>query len=221
MKGLMIKDFRIIMNQKRFIVLYLFIALILSFSMDYTFIVSYVPMVSTILALSTISYDYNDNGLSFIMTLPNKPGDYAVAKYIFSMLAVTFMWLVSIVIQIIAIMIQKTDVATSEVIMTDALMLPMFLLILAVMLPIELKYSPEKARVVLFIIFGVVMLIVLGGKSIAESLSSSGIVNVEKIVAGFQNINGSVLVIAAYAVCIIVLSISMIISIRIMQNKEF
>ena len=220
MKGLMIKDFRIIMNQKRFIVLYLFIALILSFSMDYTFIVSYVPMVSTILALSTISYDYNDNGLSFIMTLPNKPGDYAGAKYIFSMLAVTFMWLVSIVIQIIAIMIQKTDVVTSEVIMTDALMLPMFLLILAVMLPIELKYSPEKARVVLFIIFGVVMLIVLGGKSIAESLSSSGIVNVEKIVAGFQNINGSVLVIAAYAVCIIVLSISMMISIRIMQNKE-
>ena len=221
MKGLMIKDFRIIMNQKRFIVLYLFIALILSFSMDYTFIVSYVPMVSTILALSTISYDYNDNGLSFIMTHPNKPGDYAVAKYIFSMLAVTFMWLVSIVIQIIAIMIQKTDVATGEVIMTDALMLPMFLLILAVMLPIELKYSPEKARVVLFIIFGVVMLIVLGGKSIAESLSSSGIVNVEKIVAGFQNINGSVLVIAAYAVCIIVLSISMMISIRIMKNKEF
>ncbi len=221
MKGLMIKDFRIIMNQKRFIVLYLFIALILSFSMDHTFIVSYVPMVSTILALSTISYDYNDNGLSFIMTLPNKPGDYAVAKYIFSMLSVTFMWLVSILLQIIAIMIQKTDVATSEVIMTDALMLPMFLLILAVMLPIELKYSPEKARVVLFIIFGLVMLIVLGGKSIAESLSSSGIVNVEKIVAGFQNINGSVLVIAAYAVCIIVLSISMMISIRIMQNKEF
>ena len=221
MKGLMIKDFRIIMNQKRFIILYLFIAVILCFSMDYTFIVSYVPMVSTILALSTISYDYNDNGLSFIMTLPNRRGDYAVAKYIFSIACVTFMWLISIVIQVASIMIQKTDVITSQVIMTDALMLPMFLLILSVMLPIELKYSPEKARVALFIIFGVVMLIVLGGKSIAESLSSSGIVNVDKIVAGVQNIDGPVVIIAAYAVCIIVLSISMITSIRIMQNKEF
>jgi ABC-type transport system involved in multi-copper enzyme maturation permease subunit len=209
------------MNQKRFMILFLAVALILSFSMDYSFVVSYVPMVSTILALSTISYDYNDNGLSFIMTLPNRRGDYAVAKYIFSISCVAFMWLVSIIIQVALIIIQKSDVTTSQVIMTDALMLPMFLLILSVMLPIELKYSPEKARVALFIIFGVVMLIVLGGKSIAESLSSSGIINVDKIVAGVQNIDGPIVIIAAYAASIVVLSISMVTSIRIMQNKEF
>ena len=138
MKGLFIKDIRLIVNQKRFLILYLAVALILSFSMDSSFIVSYVPMMAMLLVLSTISYDYNDNGMSFIMTLPNKPGDYAVEKYIFSASGVTFMWLVSMVLQFVSFMIQKTEYVLSEVILTDALMLPMFLLIIAIMIPIDL-----------------------------------------------------------------------------------
>ncbi|MCR4791156.1 MAG: ABC-2 transporter permease [Lachnospiraceae bacterium] len=221
MKGLLIKDFRIVMNQKKFLVLYLFIAAVLGFSMDSTFIVSYVPMVATIIALSTISYDYNDNGLSFIMTLPNKPGDYAVAKYIFSVITVTAMWLVSIVIQFASFMIQKSEVSTAEVLISDAVMLPLFFLILAVMLPIELKYSPEKARVVMFVIFGVVMLAVLGGKSIIDSMAAKGLINPDKVTGAVQSFSGPAGLIAIYAACIIALSISMMISIRIMQNKEF
>ncbi len=209
------------MNQKKFLVLYLFIAAVLGFSMDSTFIVSYVPMVATIIALSTISYDYNDNGLSFIMTLPNKPGDYAVAKYIFSVITVTAMWLVSIVIQFASFMIQKSEVSTAEVLISDAVMLPLFFLILAVMLPIELKYSPEKARVVMFVIFGVVMLAVLGGKSIIDSMAAKGLINPDKVTGAVQSFSGPAGLIAIYAACIIALSISMMISIRIMQNKEF
>ena len=219
MKGLFIKDIRLIANQKRFLILYLAVALILSFSMDSSFIVSYVPMMAMLLVLSTISYDYNDNGMSFIMTLPNKPGDYAVEKYIFSASGVTFMWLVSLVLQFVSFMIQKTEYVLSEVILTDALMLPMFLLIIAIMIPIELKYSPEKGRTVLFIIFGIVMIAVIAGKGLVEKIGGAG--DVMELFVKLQNMSPVVLIIAAYAVCLIVLSISMVSTIRIMQNKEF
>lgn len=219
MKGLFIKDIRLIVNQKRFLILYLAVALILSFSMDSSFIVSYVPMIAMLLVLSTISYDYNDNGMSFIMTLPNKPGDYAVEKYIFSASGVTFMWLVSLVLQFVSFMIQKTEYVLSEVILTDALMLPMFLLIIAIMIPIELKYSPEKGRTVLFIIFGIVMIAVIAGKGLVEKIGGAG--DVMELLVKLQNMSPVVLIIAAYAVCLIALSISMVSTIRIMQNKEF
>lgn len=219
MKGLFIKDIRLIVNQKRFLILYLAVALILSFSMDSSFIVSYVPMIAMLLVLSTISYDYNDNGMSFIMTLPNKPGDYAVEKYIFSASGVTFMWLVSMVLQFVSFMIQKTEYVLSEVILTDALMLPMFLLIIAIMIPIELKYSPEKGRTVLFIIFGIVMIAVITGKGLVEKIGGAG--DVMELFVKLQNMSPVVLIIAAYAVCLIALSISMVSTIRIMQNKEF
>jgi len=219
MKGLFIKDIRLIVNQKRFLILYLAVALILSFSMDSSFIVSYVPMMAMLLVLSTISYDYNDNGMSFIMTLPNKPGDYAVEKYIFSASGVTFMWLVSMVLQFVSFMIQKTEYVLSEVILTDALMLPMFLLIIAIMIPIELKYSPEKGRTVLFIIFGIVMIAVIAGKGLIEKIGGAG--DVMELFVKLQNMSPVVLIIAAYAVCLIALSISMVSTIRIMQNKEF
>ena len=219
MKGLFIKDIRLIANQKRFLILYLAVALILSFSMDSSFIVSYVPMMAMLLVLSTISYDYNDNGMSFIMTLPNKPGDYAVEKYIFSASGVTFMWLVSLVLQFVSFMIQKTEYVLSEVILTDALMLPMFLLIIAIMIPIELKYSPEKGRTVLFIIFGIVMIAVIAGKGLVEKIGGAG--DVMELFVKLQNMSPVVLIIAAYAVCLIALSISMVSTIRIMQNKEF
>lgn len=219
MKGLFIKDIRLIANQKRFLILYLAVALILSFSMDSSFIVSYVPMMAMLLVLSTISYDYNDNGMSFIMTLPNKPGDYAVEKYIFSASGVTFMWLVSMVLQFVSFMIQKTEYVLSEVILTDALMLPMFLLIIAIMIPIELKYSPEKGRTVLFIIFGIVMIAVIAGKGLVEKIGGVG--DVMELFVKLQNMSPVVLIIAAYAVCLIALSISMVSTIRIMQNKEF
>ena len=219
MKGLLIKDIRLIANQKRFVLLYLAVALVLSVSMDSSFIVSYVPMVAMLLVLSTISYDFNDNGLSFIMTLPGKPGDYAVEKYIFTAAGVTFMWMVSLVLQFASFAIQKRDYVLNEVILTDAMMLPMFLLIVAIMIPIELKYSPEKGRTALFVIFGIVMIVAIAGKSIIEKLGGAG--DAMKLVAKLQAASPAVIIIAAYAVCLIAFSISMICSIRIMQNKEF
>ena len=221
MKGLLIKDTKIILNQKRFLILFLFVAIMLSFSMDASFIVSYIPMVGVIMILSTISYDYHDDGFSFLMTLPIKPGDYAVAKYVFTILGMSVFWVISVILQFASFFIQKSPFDLTETILTDVCMLPLFLFIASIVIPIDIKFSPEKVRVIMFLFFGVIMVAFMAGKALLGTLAdNTGIDMVSKLEA-LDSINPVVIFIALFAFCIICLSISMTYSIRLMQKREF
>lgn len=221
MKGLLIKDFKILLNQKRFLLMFICLAVILSFSMDSTFVVSCISMIGLIMMLSTIAYDYNDDGFSFLMTLPIKPGDYAVAKYVFSIMGVTLFWLISLVIQFAVLAIQKESYVLSDTVLLDVSMLALFLVILSVLLPIDIRFSPEKVRVVMFIIFGIIMAGVLAGKAVMGILSDKfGMVFFSRP-NPFETVSPAVLIIGLFAIAIIFLSISMMYSIRVMQKREF
>ena len=69
MKGLLIKDFRILGQQKKLGILYIFVAVMLSMTMDPTFLVSYLPMIGVMLAFSTISYGVGSGNLFCINSL--------------------------------------------------------------------------------------------------------------------------------------------------------
>lgn len=221
MKGLLIKDFKILLNQKRFLLMFICLAVILSFSMDSTFVVSYIPMIGLILMISTIAYDYNDDGFSFLMTLPIKPGDYAVAKYVFSIIGVTLFWLISLVIQFAVFAIQKESYVLSETVIVDVSMLALFLIILSILLPIDIRFSPEKVRVVMFIIFGIIMAGVLAGKAVMGILSDRFGMVFFSHPNPFETVSPGVLITGLFAIAIIFLSISMMYSIRVMQKTEF
>ena len=60
---------------------------------------------------------------------------------------------------------------------------------------------------------------VIAGKGLVEKIGGVG--DVMELFVKLQNMSPVVLIIAAYAVCLIALSISMVSTIRIMQNKEF
>ncbi len=220
MKGLIIKDYRIILSQKRFLILYTLVAVVLSFSMDQTFIVGYMPMVGMLLLLSTISYDHHDNGFSFLMTMPVKPGDYAVAKYIFTIAGMLIIWIFSIAFQLLSMAVQnRMDMLDlPDLVMSDLMILPIFLLILSLMVPVDIKYSPEKGRIVVFILFGAFMVLILAGKGLAELLADKVNFDAQKV---FGMINSTGAVIAVFVASIVALAISLMVSIRIMQNKEF
>ena len=221
MKGLLIKDVKILLNQKKFMLMFILVAVFLSFSMDYSFMVSYIPMIGLILVLSSISYDYNDDGFSFLMTLPIKPGDYAVAKYVFSVLGVTVFWLISIVLQFVSLFVQKEPYVLSELLVVDVSMLAMFLLIIAILLPIDIKFSPEKVRVIMFIIFGIIMALVVGGKAVLGMLADKMGLDLFSGPNPFESVSPALFIIGLFAIGIIALSISMTYSIRVMQKREF
>ena len=114
MKGLIIKDTKILLAQKKLLILYMFVSLMISFTMDSSFIACYFPMIGVMLILSTIAYDHHDNGLSFLMTMPVKPADYAVAKYVFSLLGLCVSFVVAVILQFVSLFIQHRDFSVIE-----------------------------------------------------------------------------------------------------------
>ena len=221
MKGLLVKDFKILMNQKKFMIMFCLVAIVLSFSMDSSFIVSYISMIGTILTLSTISFDYQDEGYSFLMTLPIKRGDYAVGKYAFTVLGLACFWGISLVLQFASFFLQKTEFDLAETLLADICMLPLFIFIASVLIPIEIRFSPEKVRVVMFLFFGFALVIAMGGKALLGMLEDK---TGGQFLSKFETldmVNPVLLILGLLALSIIMLSVSMIISIRIMQKREF
>lgn len=66
MKGLLIKDFKLMMMQKNFFLSIIAIAVVLTvFVKNPSFIIGYLTFIGSVFTLSTISYDEFDNGNAF------------------------------------------------------------------------------------------------------------------------------------------------------------
>ena len=72
MKGLLVKDFLLMIKSKKVILFMLFIGIIGGIN-DISFATGYILMVLAILSLSTISYDEANHGLKTLFTLPISP----------------------------------------------------------------------------------------------------------------------------------------------------
>ena len=69
MKGLLIKDMKLMLNQKKFFVTIGFIAVMMAGVVkDTSFIISYMTVLGAMFTISTISYDEFDNGNAFLFS---------------------------------------------------------------------------------------------------------------------------------------------------------
>ena len=84
MRGLLIKDLRLVMRQQRATLL-VFISIIFLVIMaveNPMFGLVYVVFLLPALLISTISYDTFENGMLFLMSLPISRKDYVAEKYL-------------------------------------------------------------------------------------------------------------------------------------------
>ena len=72
MKGLLIKDYKLLMLQKKTFLLMLLIAICMNFAMQDNpgFIIGYLTFFAALMANTTLSYDEYGNGIIFLLTLP-------------------------------------------------------------------------------------------------------------------------------------------------------
>ena len=71
MKGLLIKDFKLMKMQKNFFLMMIAIVIAISFFQnEISFPLGFLPFVISLFSLSTISYDEFDNGNAFLFSLP-------------------------------------------------------------------------------------------------------------------------------------------------------
>ncbi len=163
MKGLLIKDFLLLKNQKQFFIIMVLIALGLGiYSFNESFLISYITIVFSLFTISTISYDEYDNGYAYLFSLPITRTLYVKEKYTLAFLnTIASLLLSSGLASIVALC--KYGNIPSELWFTAMTIFPTMLCLLSVMLPLQIRFGAEKGRIASAImfasIFGIIYLI--------------------------------------------------------------
>lgn len=221
MRGLLEKDYRLMAQRKKTAIIYVVVAFMLSFTMDSSFIVSYFTMIGALLGISTISLDEYDNGYPFLMTLPISAKLYAIEKYVFSAITLSVFWIFAMLVQFLSFFMQKQPFILSDVLFTNLLFLPVFLLIIAILLPIQLKFGADKGRIVMMILFGIAFSIGVLGERFLKFLVKDLHIDMEGIIRKLDSMPRGAVGAAICISCLLLTMLSMLISIQIMQKKEF
>ena len=219
MKGLLMKDFKLMLNQKNFFILIVLIlgatACFLDF--DYYFLIGYFMFICSLFTISTISYDEFDNGNAFLFTLPFSRSRYVEEKYCFGILAGTCSWFLSFVITTIIQMINSNNFIFSDWMLSTLVMLPIMFVMLAILIPFQLKYGSENGRIAIIIFLG-------GGFVVCyllANLLAQSQINFNSLISFINNVDPLIILLIIFAICLAILFVSMKISKRIVLKKEF
>jgi len=218
MKGLLVKDFRLMKGQKNFLVLlFIMIAFVFISGMDASFFMGYLPFLLMIAAMSTITYDEFDNGMAFLMVLPISRKLYVQEKYLFGGV-LGFTGLASAFVLFLISEINKGSSMTfTQYVLLFLCFLAFVILFFCLMIPIQLKFGSEKGRIVLFIIFfGIIGMVYLVSK-ITDKIPAQVI----EVFRGIQKLPFGILAALAVGIYILALFISLKISLGIMEKKEW
>ena len=220
MKGLLIKDIKLLKNQGKTLIITLFVLGIVWGAMNANplTIVSYVTVILAIFTVSTISYDEYENCYLFLFTLPVTRKQYTVEKYVFTLLLVVGAWLISMAVGIVIWAVQGMETSLSEVVLGGCLIAPIALLFDSVLIPVRLKFDGERGKLIIPIVAGGVALLVVCIYQILEKIPGNVLGD---LVAAANRLGvgelGAIFGVAA----VVALIISFLCSMHVMEKKEF
>lgn len=217
MTGLLVKDIRLLSNQKQSFLTVLFIGLVLALSgQNVFFIISYCTMLCAFFTVSSINYDEYNNGYAFLFTMPFSRKEYVMEKYLFGYLTGGSVWLGTTVLSALYVWGKEPDTNMGEWLGAASAVLLILGSILAVMIPVQLKFGSEKSRTVLFVFlflfFAAVMLMAKVVKTLQKPQWNLKWVYSLGMTGWF---------IIGLLVFVLVQLISISISVRIMMKKQF
>lgn len=217
MKGLMIKDFKTICGvQKTTLIFSLVFAIWFSSMGMAEAAMGYVIIFSVFISMSTISYDDFNNGTVFLFTLPFERKEYVTGKYLFGILLGALGAVIGVLGNIISGVIKGGAIEWKEMLGAALMILAVGILMLAVALPMQLKFGAEKGRLVTMLVYGAMGVILsFGFISLSE-----GAVNVSDLWAWVQGANGVALAVIAAVIYLACITASYMLSIRIVEKKE-
>ena len=215
MKGLLVKDLRLLCSQSRFYVILLLVLILAGTSTDATFVAGYISIIFPMFAVSTISYDDYDNGNAFLFTLPFSRKEYVLSKYLFGLLLCLFGILLSTILIIVQNVFILGSVNFEAMISSQVGTMVSSVLILSLMFPLQFKFGSEKSRVALIAVVGIVFFLITVSVKLFEHVS------LDLSFLSFIWNNEFILLSILFIVMIVFIYISIHMSIRIMMKKEF
>lgn len=218
MRGLFIKDLEILKGNLRTYLLVAGLAAVYLFSgiKGITFFLPYVSFVLSMMVLNTVSYDDYDNGMAYLMTLPVKRDTYVKEKYSLGILIAGAGWAIS---SVVAVACQELFYKNSwrELLPQMAVSLFMGFAVMAVTLPVQLKFTNEKSQTIKIGIMMAMWLGVLGVVKLLELLN----IDVDAALENLSHMGelGLALILAAFLAGL--LAVSYAVSLHVVRREEY
>ena len=217
MKGLLIKDFKLMLMQKNFFIIIIVVACLISISsQDSTFMIGFITLILSLFTVSTISYDEFDNGYPFLLTLPFSRKTYVLEKYVYGLILGTGGWIVSVMICSLMLIVQGKPV-TSDMLIGAFVILPMFLVIESLMIPVHLRFGGEKGRYALIACVGVLVVIGFVVMKIVEIFH----IDVLPLILAIDALGPVMFMVILLMIGFLIMLVSLKVSLSIMNKKEF
>ena len=217
MKGLLIKDFKLMLMQKNFFIIIIVVACLISISsQDPTFMIGFITLILSLFTVSTISYDEFDNGYPFLLTLPFSRKTYVLEKYVYGLILGAGAWIVSVMICSLMLIVQGKPV-TSDMLIGAFVILPMFLVIESLMIPVHLRFGGEKGRYALIACVGVLVVIGFVVMKIVEIFH----INVLPLILAIDALGPVMFMVILLMIGFLIMLVSLKVSLSIMNKKEF
>lgn len=220
MQGLFVKDFKLIMLQKNFLLLILAIVIgMMIFTDDVVLVfpVGFLSFIVSLFTVTTISYDDFDNGNAFLFTLPITRNQYVIEKYFLGLLLGCIAWALANILGIIATVLKGT-LSVADLLQNSWTILPIMIVVQAIMIPFLLKFGGEKGRLAMIGAFGVLAVIALVVVKGAEAIFDVDIVS---LLDNLPTVSMGVFITITIIIALLIMLISMKISLSIMNKKEF
>lgn len=217
MKGLLIKDIKLMKTQKNFF-LYILVIVIASMILEkeITAALAFLSFLMSLLVLTTFSYDDFDHGYSFLMTLPITRKQYVTEKYFLALLLCLGSWLLGVILAAFVSQL-KEIMSIQDLLLASTMILPFIILLQAITIPLQLKFGAEKGRIVLIVTFGAIAIIGMLMTRMSKALFGIDLV---QLFNALTTLDMTKLIILFFVTSLICLMISYKITHVIMKHKE-
>lgn len=159
MKGLLIKDFRLVLTMKQSLLVFVLVCALIAFTTEGSFIIGYTAGLLGITGLSTLSFDEHDNGFPFLFSLPVDIKTYVNEKYLFCILLDLAGTAAGTALFSLACLTKGNMEAFQDGIVYLAFYLPATLLLILSLLPIHMVFGREKSRIITMIVYGILFVL--------------------------------------------------------------
>lgn len=217
MKALFIQDIRYMLTQKSFLVTILIvgIALALGQNDNYIFVIGYLGFMGMITGLMSLTMDDQSHGLAFLFSLPIDRRTYVREKYLFVVFMGIVFSLFATALCLLFRMFAEYKAPLDEILATSLGTLFVMLFFVCFMLPLQLKFGAERARLASFIAIGLFFAAVIVAGLVVNFADAL------PFIQAFLSLSPVALIGIAIAFLIVCLRISYSASLRVMLRREF
>lgn len=218
MKGLILKDIKLIISNKS---IFLFIPVLVSmsaFSKNQLalYLFAYVAVVIISLLTATISYDDMENSTSFLMTMPVSRKGYAASKYILGIASLILGIVIAVAVAAAVSFFKGESVDFTGLMLIVFLLWSVMIVLISVLIPVQLKFGSINGRAALMCVvivsMAVLAAVIVILRNYSEEMLTFFVTNVIK--------NTSFVAAAGIIGSAVLLVLSFMISVRIMKKRE-